>query len=75
MSEETITSKDVGSASILGLGTKTKKGPRTCSFCGTKMVPDEKEEFLICPKQDEHPKRSDGTVGVAKVKLPDSEYP
>jgi len=33
------------------------------------MVPDKKEKFLICPSQKEHPKQ------VAKVKLPDSEYP
>lgn len=73
--EMTITSEDVGSANILGLGTKAKKGPRTCPFCGTKMAPDENEEFLICPDQKEHPERSDGTKGVAKIKLPDSEYP
>lgn len=78
MSRETITPKDVGSADILGLGKKkpkAKKGPRTCSFCGVKMTPDENEEFLVCPNQEEHPEREDGTKGVAKVKLPDSEYP
>ena len=39
------------------------------------MVPDKKEKFLVCPDQDAHPERRDGTVGVAKVRLPDSEYP
>jgi len=48
---------------------------RICPFCGAEMVPDENEEFLICLNQEEHPERSDGTIGVAKVKLPDSEYP
>lgn len=47
--------------------------PKICWICGTEMVPDEDEAYLICPNQKEHPK--DRPKGVVKVKLPDANYP